>query len=343
VTGGRPASGTGEGAPAAAPRHRLVGIQYLRGVAAAGVVLFHASLAAGVPIPTGAFGVQLFFVISGFLMAAITDERSRPGPFLKDRMLRIVPLYWLATLVQLAALSATSARDRLEPAWIRASFLFAPARLPGAPQHVVPVLPQGWTLNYEMMFYLLFGLLLVLPRRLQFAGLTALFAGLVAAGLLLSPPSTALAFWTAPLILQFLAGAGLGYLWSNGLPGVGLACGAIAAGLVQYFLPQAVVAAPLLVVGATLLLERLGKVPVRRLPVLLGDASYSIYLWHFLAVAAAASAVHRLGLPPILILPLGLAAGLGGGLVAYRLLEEPLLAVLRRRKYRRGVAVPAGI
>ena len=72
-------------------RPKLHGLQYLRAFAALQVVVFHASLAAGHPVALGSFGVPLFFVLSGFLMVAITDESSRPGPFMKDRILRIVP------------------------------------------------------------------------------------------------------------------------------------------------------------------------------------------------------------------------------------------------------------
>ena len=57
---------------------RLNNIQYLRSLAALGVVAFHAGIVSRVPLGLGALGVDIFFVISGFLMVFITDESSRP-------------------------------------------------------------------------------------------------------------------------------------------------------------------------------------------------------------------------------------------------------------------------
>ena len=85
--------------PADLPR-RLDGIQHLRALAAIGVVLFHAAERSGLHFTIGAAGVDVFFVISGFIMWIITAGRPvTPNAFLRERILRIVPLYWLATAV----------------------------------------------------------------------------------------------------------------------------------------------------------------------------------------------------------------------------------------------------
>src|SRR5690606_27058234 len=77
---------------------RLHGIQYLRAVAALGVVVFHAAERSGTHFAIGAAGVDVFFVISGFIMWVITSQRApSPAAFLRDRIERIAPLYWIAT------------------------------------------------------------------------------------------------------------------------------------------------------------------------------------------------------------------------------------------------------
>src|SRR5947209_976295 len=126
---------------------RLHNIQYLRGIAALGVVAFHAALTAGVPFRMGAFGVDIFFVISGFLMVAITNVNSRQAPFLRDRIVRVVPLYWIATLVvYLADRRYTSGPDQLV-----SSLMFIPRGHSADAPWFFPVLNVGWTLNYEML------------------------------------------------------------------------------------------------------------------------------------------------------------------------------------------------
>ncbi len=323
-------------------RPQVVSIQYLRGIAALGVVLYHASLHAGSPIATGAFGVNLFFVISGFLMVAITDETSRPWPFLKDRFLRIVPLYWLATFAQLA-FWFVSGVGLADPGWWAASLLFFPMRYPAAPEHVVPVIYQGWTLNYEVMFYLAFGLVLFLPRRLQLPVLSAAFIALVIVGYASAGLPTAIDFWTRPIIIEFLVGAWLGWLWTrrdgSGILGWIL----IAGGAVQILLPQPPVLGYALILAGALMLDQRGLVASWPVPKLIGDASYSIYLWHYFGIWIAAAAIGGLALPTFLLIPLQFAAGLAAGLLAYVAVEAPILAFFRRQKYRRGFPVPAGV
>lgn len=327
---------------------RLYGIQYLRGVAALCVVAYHAS---GGILPTGTFGVNLFFVISGFLMFAITDASSRPGPFLVDRALRVVPLYWLATLAQIAWMRLRGEGGLEHGEWVFASFLFLPVEHSPVPMVFNPVLPQGWTLNYEMMFYLTTGLLLFLPRRAQLPTLAALFAALVAAGPFVPPGSPPLLFWTRPIILLFLAGALIWLLWRSPNREAAIGWSAIGVGLGVYavmvhplfssLILAVLAAAPLL--AGTLILERAGLVRRWRLAALLGDASYSIYLWHFFPVWLAFSLAEFLGVPRFYSYPFAFVGGVLFGLAAYKLIEEPFLALVRRRKYRRGVPIPAGV
>ncbi len=100
-------------------------------------------------------------MISGFIMWTTTEDQNRgPGAFWLARIVRIVPLYWMFTTAYVMAALLTPASFfivKLEPAHILKSYLFIPATHPNLGL-VAPVYTLGWTLNYEMFFYLLFGL-----------------------------------------------------------------------------------------------------------------------------------------------------------------------------------------
>lgn len=326
-------------------RPRLIGLQYLRAIAALEVVVAHALLAGHLRTPVPAFGVPLFFVLSGFLMVAITDGGSRPWPFFKDRLIRIVPLYWIATSAFALFLLV---RHRLDPLHALASYLFIPVGPPGFGARFYPILNVGWTLNYEMLFYGLFALLLILPRKALLPTLTLLFVGATAASFYIPPDQAPFAFWSNPLILQFLAGAWVGRFWSQGRSmGVPLLV------CVLVFFLLALAAGPLrdalwlglpctLLVIATLELERSSAfaraiVPLR----FLGDASYSIYLWHVFAIMAVDVIGRRMGAPGWAIALAGTIGGVALGIMSYVVLEAPLLRALRRKRVRHGIAVPA--
>lgn len=323
--------------PGTAPK--LASIQYLRAAAALSVVLQHASQPAGVQIEAANGGVILFFVISGFIMVTITSDRTRPIPFLKDRVRRIVPFYWLATFATVAVAMALGPGYGEGVEGLAASLLFLPYGDPAAHRQYFPVLGVGWTLNYEMMFYVLFALTLFLPRRFQLLALSAVFLTLTGLGDALRPSTAPFEFWTRAIILHFLVGAWMGAAAKPreaGIPGwlsgAGLVCLLI---LSPITLPAA------LLLAAAIALERRQKVRSFRLPLFLGNASYSIYLYHIFAVSAAVHLVKSLGLPTLLILPLGLGGGVFAGLLGYKLVEEPLLRLMRRKGSASQAGAPA--
>ena len=145
-------------------------IQVLRAVAALMIVLSHAqndalneALKAGLPFSRVAVlpwdaGVDLFFVISGFIMVYASERLfatpGAAGAFIGRRLARIVPLYWVATLVSLAVLAYVAHLGKHPfpaPPEIASSFGFIPF---GRPRDGLarPLVPQGWTLNDELMF-----------------------------------------------------------------------------------------------------------------------------------------------------------------------------------------------
>ncbi len=339
----------------AGPRRRaetFVAIQYLRAVAAALVVFQHAM---GIPAFVhyaahfGTFGVDLFFVISGFIMWTTTEHRERSAlAFWLARIVRIVPLYWIFTAAYVAtALIApeTFYIVNLNAVHIVKSFLFVPAVHPTLGM-VAPVFTLGWTLNYEMFFYLVLGLCLFIPSpRVRFGVLAGVFLLLAVLGLLLGPQGAVAQTYTDPLLLEFLAGVMLAILSplllrGGTLPGLFLVSSAAVWVGVVYgfgFALERIVAhgipAAAAVAGA-LMIEPAARMRTSRVWLMLGDASYSIYLAHPFAQRVWLLAVNRIvGIPaisPTLYIVTAFIAGIAGGVICHFALERPLLIAGRR-------------
>ncbi|HEV7310799.1 acyltransferase [Ensifer sp.] len=318
----------------------IYGIQYLRAVAALGVVVFHAAERTGHHFAIGAAGVDIFFVISGFIMWVISARRPMsPLAFLRDRVQRVVPIYWLATGVMvIGGLAGLFPNLVLSNGHVLASLLFVPMRSPSNGE-IWPVLVQGWTLNYEMFFYAVFALTLLLPQALRLITMTAGFLALVTAGFVLESENALVVTYTQPILLEFVAGMVVARFWLQGRMagpalGAALIIAAVAgfAALAVFGLPfGALVLGPLavmLVIG-TLALERAGWFRPRGLPILLGDASYSIYLWHTFAISVVVKACALVGVNPLASALIAVAAGTALGVLAYRLVEKPLTQRLR--------------
>lgn len=334
------------------PMPRLLGIQYLRAVAALAVVVYHATDRTGSRFTVGAAGVDIFFVISGFVMWTLAETRpTTPLRFYRDRILRVAPLYWLVTMVMVAgAFAGLFPRVRLTVEHVLASLLFIPHRSPSNGE-LWPLLVQGWTLNLEMFFYLIFGLVLLLPRSRRFAALAGTFLVLVTAGLLFRPDAPVLSTYTRPIMLEFLCGAALGRIWlAQKVPGrlfgnvavavasAGFAWLALYPGMIHGFLFGLFA---LLLVAGVLALEESDA--VSRLPLLnyLGDSSYSIYLWHALAVSVVFKLAGILELGPLTTAAVAAIAGTLLGVASYEMLERPLVALTKGKRAPAKASLPA--
>ena len=332
--------------------NRLYGVQYLRAVAALGVVVFHAVERTGGHFAIGAAGVDIFFVVSGFIMWVLVEARpSSASAFLRDRVERIVPLYWIATAVMVAGgLAGLFPSMRLDAFHVFGSFAFIPHFSP-SDGGLWPVLVQGWTLNYEMFFYVLFAAFLSLSSGRRLAVMACLFVGLVGLGLLFAPESAALRIYTSPLLLEFLIGAFIGKLWRAGMiPTPGAGWSLIAIGIAGFAFVgwtnigfNAYVLGPLaggLLVGV-LALEKAGLVRRFGAAAYLGDASYSIYLWHTMAISVVAKLAGALALPVPLAAGLAVGAGVAIGLACHECLEKPITAFFKDRRRRRSRQISA--
>lgn len=214
----------GGGRRMAGARDKLDFLQVFRAIAASIVALAHiakevtrhAAWSNSAILPwfnSMIFGVDIFFVISGFIMVYTTrnavggllDSRA----FFLRRLVRIVPVYWLYTTLFVLILFVSPSNishNTTSLGHVIASYLFIPVPLPGT-DHVEPVFALGWTLNFEMFFYVVFSLLLFLPRQKLMPRLCGLFLVLVFVGIWIPQQLPALWYWTRSSILEFLFGA----------------------------------------------------------------------------------------------------------------------------------------
>ena len=190
----------------------LLSIQVLRALAALAVVAYHALQWDRGGFDVGRAGVDVFFVISGFIMWHVTSGRDvAPGAFLWRRFTRVAPLYWLATLGALAvALVWPAFLPEVRPGWrhLALSLAFVPHLDPrGLP---FPTLPPGWTLDYEALFYAIFAAALAGPRAWRGRLVVGALIAVTAFGFLVPEPFYYLG--ANPMLLQFAAGVGLGWI-----------------------------------------------------------------------------------------------------------------------------------
>ena len=300
----------------------------------------------------GAFGVDLFFVVSGFIMVFASDRlfgRGRQAlPFLARRIARIAPLYWIFTAIFTAiavVLGHLPGHPQASATHIVASILFLPALRPEDGAYF-PVYSLGWTLNYEMFFYVCFAAALGLRRGWAVAAVSVGIGGLVLAGRVLVLPWPLLV-WANSISLEFVFGLwiALAYLGGHRVPrrlGVPL----LATALVGVALYSPYIDSlgdwrglawgiPAAIAVSVALSRPFGAGgPVARAAVRLGDASYSLYLVHsalFIAVYAGLSRLfdpHLLS--PVAYAGLLVAGSVAAALVLFRLFEVPVTRALQR-------------
>jgi exopolysaccharide production protein ExoZ len=339
----------------------LFSIQYLRGLAALTVLVSHtlqwplASMSQTL-LRSGRLGVEVFFVISGFIITLVGgDGAFDPVSFARRRAWRIVPLYWGATLaVTVMALLLPSLFRTTVPTLtgVMDSLFFIPSEIPKA-----PLLGVGWTLDYEAFFYLVFVCLAGLTSEIRTLAICLGLGALVAIGQLMSHASDLQYFYTSPSLIGFAAGTVLAQAWRHGLVGRVailprwlLALAPLLLTVAFFIIPAldeagrapisfhlTMSAAAIAIVGAALALEAAGRLHPHRGLHYLGDASYSVYLFHLFAVGAGWAVAHKLAphqtLSAYLLAALVISVlALASGLAAHHLFERPLLKMGRKTK-----------
>lgn len=320
-------------------------------------------------LPSGLAGVDLFFVISGFIMVVSTSRTPpRPGDFLAKRFSRVAPLYYTMTLLIFVvtlvapALMKSSTSD---PMALMSSLAFIPFFK--SPDRIYPTYYLGWTLNYEMLFYLLFAVGILIRREWRIAVTSGLVLTLVLVGAVwdevLRENAAAYAS-TRPIMLDFAFGMAIGaavpWIPHLRLPARALyallAFGAIAMVIAGRLFPAPIDPNPIapatstvlrygvpaaIIVFSAVALEQAGHRWTNRFLQTMGDASYSLYLTHFLVVAIVIALSNRLELGLLARLGAAAATVLVCLVVAYlcfRLVETPLNALVRRLMFGRANA-----
>lgn len=347
--------------------NRLKSIQVLRFVAAFGVVTAHTvgtyselinrhiDIWAGPLSQAGVIGVDIFFLISGFVIygVAFGKQGATSSRFLRDRVIRVVPIYYLASI---AWTPVAWSRDMLHWRNLFTTLTFWPA----LDKLSAPIAEVGWTLCFEMLFYSAVALILW-RRPLAFLMIAIFAAAWIGRDL---TQLAVLQFIGNPIILEFLAGMLIAALWGRWSNCTRVGVASLGAGVTIYVLSCLVgygpvhdghfifngaasalrvvlfgIPAALIMFGA-LQCERFFRGKFFDSLSYLGDTSYSLYLIHIpvlLAIGSMGTSIHVLSswyyfvLPPVCIV---------AGILCHEAIEKPLIAFFRRPKLKPAV-VPA--
>lgn len=304
-------------------RDKLEGIQALRAAAACLVVLLHVEVTEvkfGNPgsrifdgFLAGHAGVDIFFVISGFVMVITSVSRAgsleEARRFLGKRIARIYPVYWFYCLLVLGTWL-------IMPQWVNSSTAGDPNLLASFllyPADGAPLLMVAWTLELEIFFYLLFAGFMLLPRRFLLPGLLASLAALTTVGVFVGTTSDLEKVVFSPMLLEFAGGCLVGIFWKSSsrpwysvatitgtvglvLSSVGLDRTVVSGiGETNFVRPLTYGVAGMLLVFGLSGLERTGRLRYPRFVLALGDASYTLYLSHLLVLSAVGRLWRALG------------------------------------------------
>ncbi|MDJ0338362.1 acyltransferase [Cryobacterium sp. PH31-O1] len=316
----------------------------------------------------GAIGVDLFFIISGFVMAYAVADRSGVGPaagFLGMRWVRVAPPYIIASLIMLPI----AIFQNMPPTGLALFNAISFVPWLDSAEYSVPVLYLGWTLSFEVSFYLLVAITVSsgLSRKIGWLGVAMVV--MVALGQLFTGAPFLVRWFTNPILLEFTLGILAYVIWKRGLliqykwfwacAGV-VSIAALIPVAVSGDIPMAKMESimdgsmsldrvilwgvPTFFIFAAVLAfdwQRAGR--FSRLCASLGDASYSVYLIHVPALACVTFLLRRLpyNVPADVIFLACMVVGLASGFLFFRLLERPLTAFLRGRAAKLAVRISA--
>ena len=265
-------------------QNKIENIQVLRFIAAFSVMMVHLPV-----FEFGAWGVDIFFIISGFIMMYITEYNSKS--FLIKRIIRIVPLYWLLTLaVFLIAFLKPEILNNTTANFehLLKSLFFIPFNKNEAGHF--PILFLGWTLNYEIIFYILFAFTIVIFKRFRSMISSLLIVFFLGINYFFAEHTFINSTYSNTIMFEFIYGMVIFLIWkrfkNNSPPGnfnkavvtLLLICMIIffgsleASRIIKWGVPSAFLVLYFLIT--------LGNFKFPKVLVNLGDASYSLYLIH---------------------------------------------------------------
>ena len=334
----------------------VLSVQYLRGIAAGMVLLEHIGLKSSQYSTNvlsgwhvGGAGVDLFFLISGFIMCyTMSEKHQQPNStitFLWRRVLRIIPLYWFVTC--LALIVYVLMPDKVNSTGGETDLLASFFLLPSSGSYLVA---NGWTLSYEFLFYTLFTLGLLFSRGVGSLLVVLALTALSVFGFLQPQNSVWGAFLSNQLLLEFAAGIGLCYymplikklplMTMPMLMGAGIG-GLLAVNqgiqtdirVIDFGIPM------LLIMAGALGVERELQKRPNQLLNLLGDSSYAMYLIHPFILVAAAMVLSKLGLTDVMngwffVLVLFVGSTIGGW-VLFRYVETTIAKYIKKQSVKK--------
>ncbi len=279
----------------------------------------------------GSVGVDVFFVISGFVIFfSFIKKASSPSKFIVNRLIRVVPMYWVFTglLLVVSYLSqvTTGTTPTFAPLHLIESMFFLSQTLSGK----LPFLSQGWSLEVELLFYLLFTVSLTFKNK-TLRGIAPIATLLILVCLGAVPN----------LLLEFLFGGAIAYLLSRRRSSslAAIICGGLgvallaASGCITFAESERLIYWG---IPSSLIVFAAVNLPQAKWAILakLGSASYAVYLSHTFSVEG----IVRLGNFSNLdrsLWPLALVAALVAseflGLTIYRFVDKPTNSFLRSR------------
>jgi peptidoglycan/LPS O-acetylase OafA/YrhL len=292
----------------------------------------------------GAIGVDLFFIISGFVIfASASNKPISPFDFAQNRLARIVPAYWLFSGITAAILIYAPHSIPLtafEPLFFLKSLFFIPAQNPSG-IGLYPLMTVGWTLNYEVSFYAVFFFSLFLPPPFR---VVSLFAGIALFQFIASKTSGSFSFYQNAIVWEFLLGVALQIAyqrkWLSRIP-TPLAAFATIAALLAIIYAGPVSHSPYssgipcaIILCAAVSQERF--FPKHNLIARLGDWSYSTYLCHVLVICLAIQISERYPINDLALMLIAYALILGISFASFTLVEMPASRAIRRHQISRA-------
>lgn len=313
-------------------------IQVFRAMAAIGIMLLHAEY--GLYKSCG-WGVNFFFILSGYTWMLSTSKNSHGGGYWKRKLCRFVPIYYCMTLVEIVGYMLFPDGFRsviVNPETVIKSLLFIPCYAGNG--NIRPVYGLGWTLNLELYFYLIAFIAMKTSYKHRKVIISVILLVLFSLGKVLQFQSAILRFWTSQYLLCFVVGIWIYELSVKfakthvifndkitlaliiGILGILFFNGYIF-GIENRFWVELFLNSVLLIVGLTAYRER----NCNKLLVILGNMSYSIYMTHFFVIGFLCRVVMKdtnITLMSTLIVLLALVLAIISSWVAYQIFEVRL-------------------